>query len=54
MAGEGYEMSEQEFVEIMVFLSGLRDSPFIRPDKYYSMLTTIRIRITELYEKEKK
>ncbi len=47
-------MSEQEFMEIMNFLNGLRDSPFMRPDEYYSMIDLIRSRIIDLYEKEKK
>ena len=50
----GEQVSEQEFMEIMTFLNGLRDSPFIRPDEYYAMINTIRTRIVDLYEKEKK
>lgn len=46
-------MGTKEFLEIMNFLNGLRDSPFIRPDEYYSMIDLIRSRIVELYEKEK-
>lgn len=47
-------MSEQEFLEIMNFLNGLRDSPFIRPDEYYKMIGLIRSRIIDLYSKEQR
>lgn len=46
-------MSEQEFLEIMTFLNGLRDSPFVRPDEYYSMIDLIRSRIIDLYNKDR-